>query len=220
MLGIYLPTYKRPHELQRVASNIEEATSSPFRLIFGLEAEDKEGIKAAKKTGHKVVINKGSRGYSNTIQAIYESDDSPIFFHANDDFFFLPDWDVAPLKKLEENPDIGVLGVHDGNPATNFYTISFVRRSYIEDDSGVIDMPKRVFYPYNHNFIDTEFSHTAIFRGKWDKCPEPCIQHHNPGLLKHFQGVPEKEIDKTYQKNNGTFGIDQETYNSRRHLWS
>lgn len=217
-LAIYLPTYKRPRVLADVAKNIEENTYSDYVLYFGLEPDDREGILAAKDTGHKVVINEGEQGYSDTIQTIYEQSNEPFFFHANDDFVFLKDWDKAPIEMLEANPDLMVVGCHDGNPKTNFWTISMVRRSYIEDQSGVVDIPNRVFYPYGHNYIDTEFSETAIRRGVWENCAAKCIEHHHPSLV-HLYNEPEK-TDETYQKNLATFGKDSETYNSRRHLWS
>lgn len=214
-LAIFLPTYKRPETLDGVAKNIEETTSSPFTLYFGLEPDDKAGIKSAKATGHKVIVNKYPQGYSNTIQTIYEASDEPIFFHANDDFRFLPEWDKAPMQMLKDDSEIMVLGAHDGNDSPTFLTISFIRRKYIEQMSGVIDMPNRVFYPYKHNFQDTEFSQTAQFRGIWNKCTTPCIDHMNPGLPKWKH----KQSDETYEKNNKTIADDSNTYSSRTHLW-
>lgn len=132
--------------------------------------------------------------------------------HANDDFEFLPDWEKAPIALLEEFKALMVIGLHDGNPYTNFWPVSMWRRSYIKDMSGVIDTPNRVFYPYNHNFIDTEFTETAIKRGVWQACPAPCIKHLHPSL------VP-KPSDATYDKNNATFQQDADTYSKRYHLF-
>lgn len=208
-LGIYLPTYKRADRLQDVASNIERATYGGFRLYFGIESDDVESIKAAKATGHQVVINKyGSQfGYSNTIQSIYEVSRETIWFHANDDFHFYPDWDKAAMKFLDKHPEVMVLGVEDGTPEPSFSTISFVRRKYIEKYSGVIDMPRRVFYTYNHNYVDTEFTYTAQARGVWAKLEGRCIRHDRNGE------------DETYAKNNKTSVEDAATFESRRHLW-
>ena len=144
-LGVYIPTYGRPDKLQAVADNVKAATYNDFQLYWGVEPEDKASIKAAQATGYPVIINKYDKGYSNTIQTIYEHTDEPVFFHGNDDFVFLKDWDKAPLEYMEEYPDIMVLGAHDGNPKTRFYTICFIKRQYIEEQSGVIDMPNRVF---------------------------------------------------------------------------
>lgn len=215
-LDIFLPTYKRPGTLQKVATNIEQTTHNKFKLYFGLEKDDLEGIKAARKTGHMVIINKYEPGYANTIQSIYESSQGKYWFHANDDFVFLPDWDKVPIERLRESPGIKVIGCHDGNPDTNYWTISMVCRNYITRFSGVVDMPDRVFYPYNHNYIDTEFTETAITRGVWSYCTLPCIEHHHPSLSHLFGAV---EDDATYQKNNAKFSEDTNTYFSRRHLF-
>lgn len=216
MLGIYCPTYGRAHKLQAVASNIEGATKGPFKLYWGVEPADVASIKAAEATGHNVIINKGDMGYSDTVQTMYEQTTEPIFFCANDDFFFVDGWDVAPRRFLEEYPEVMVVGVHDGNPHTRFYTVFFIRRKYIEEQSGVVDMPNRVFYPYKHNFQDTEFTETAIKRGAWDRLDGPCIEHHHPGLS-HVFG--ERATDETYAKNDKTAGEDAQTYKNRRHLW-
>jgi len=215
MLAIFLPSYNRAHKLAEVAKNIEEATKSPFTLYFGLEKDDKESIKVAKKTGHKVVINTSDPSFSNAIQAIYEQSSEEIFIPANDDFLFLDGWDVEPLKMMEDE-NIGVLGVHDGNPATSFSSISFIRRKYIEEQSGVIDIPNRVLYPYNHNFVDNELTDTAKHRGRWAACPAPCIKHLHPS----FNWLGEFPTDTTYEKNDSKFVEDSNIYNSRKHLWS
>lgn len=208
-LGIFLPTYKRPHTLQGIAANIEQTTKSEFTLYFGCEPHDLESIEAAKATGHKVVINKYDSlyGYSNTIQSIYEESSDEVAFHANDDFEFLDGWDVAPMQFLRDNPDVMVLGAHDGMPTPSYSTISFIRREYIERFSGVVDMPDRVFYPYHHNYQDTEFTRTAQARGLWAKIETPCIKHNRVGG------------DETYSKNDATSPVDAKTFKSREHLW-
>lgn len=207
-LGIYLPTWHRPGKLQEVATNIEQNTNTPFTLYWGIEPDDTASIEAAKKTGHKVVINKYDMGYSNTIQTIYEQAKEPIWFHANDDFYFPKDWDKPHIKFLDENPEVMVLGVPDGTASEAYSTISFCRKKYIDEQSGVVDMPKRVFYPYNHNFQDTEFTKTAQFRGVWNCCTEPCIDHRREG------------DDETYQKNNATYEADSIIYHTRKHLFN
>lgn len=207
-LGIYCPTWHRPHKLQEVATNIEQTTRTPFNLVWGCEPDDIASIEAAKATGHKVVINKGNQGYSDTMQAIYEQGRESIFFHANDDFYFLDGWDEPYIKFLKERPEIMVVGAHDGLTTPSFWTICFIRRKYIKEQSGVIDMPNRVFYPYNHNYVDTEFTKTAISRGVWDKVDAPCIEHRRA------------EHDETYAKNAATFQTDSETFHKReRTLW-
>ena len=198
-LAIFLPTYKRPHELSRVAKNLEENTKNSFTLYFGLEKDDLQGIEAARKTGHKVVINKYEPSYSNTIQTIYEQSKEPFFIHANDDFEFHKDWDVIPLSMFTGK--VMVVGMKQTEGDTHGSAISMVKREYIEDYSGVLDMPKRVFYPYKHNCVDSEFTATAQLRGMWAKCDVRVITHLHPG----FTG---KEKDETYLKNEATADED------------
>lgn len=214
-LGIYLPTYGRPKKLKSVAQNIEQATKSPFKLYWGVEPFDRESILAAKDTGHPVILNEGKATYSDALQTIYEQTSEPIFFFANDDFLFLDDWDEEPLKKMEADKGMGVLGVSDGNPQTGYTAISFIRRSYIEGQSGVIDMPNRVLYPYNHNYVDNELTETAQFRGVWGFCSAPCIEHQHPS----FTWLGDFETDETYIRNNLKDAEDNELFHSRRHLW-
>lgn len=210
-LAIWLPTYKRPHAIAGVAKNIEDTTHNTFTLYFGLEPDDTEGIKVAKATGHHVVINKYDMGYSNTIQSMYEKSIEPFWVHANDDFEFFPRWDEAPIEMFAVI-GVKVVGVPQRVEDTDCSAVCFGRRSYIDEDSGVIDMPKRVFYPYHHNYQDTEFTQTAQKRGVWAKSLFPCINHKHPG----FTG---EEKDDTYKKNDATAGKDQETFESRKHLW-
>lgn len=217
VIDIYLPTYHRPEVLAAVAKNIEQTTKNPFRLYFGVERDDKGSYNAAKATGHQVRYNKYAPGYSGTAQTLYEAGHAQFYFLANDDFVFLPNWDEYAVMHMHWTPDVMVIGLHDGNPDTNYWTISLVRRLYIERQSGVSDMPKTVLYPYKHNFSDTEFTETAIHRGVWTHSTLPCIEHHHPSLV-HVYGEPPKD-DPTYQKNNATFKDDLETYLSRTHLW-
>lgn len=210
-LALLCPTYKRPSQLAGVAKNIEETTKNSFTLYWGLEKEDTASIEAAKATGHKVIVNQYEPGYSNTIQTIYENSTEPFLIHINDDFEFTPEWDV-PILAMFERADLMVAGVRQTEADRHGSAISMFRRKYIKQMSGVIDMPNRVFYPYNHNYIDTEFTQTAQKRGVWAKCDHLVIHHLHPG----FTGKPK---DETYLKNDATVGIDEATFNSRRHLW-
>lgn len=210
-LAIWLPTYKRPGKLAVVAKNVEEATKNTFTLYFGVEPDDVDSIEAALATGHRVIVNKYEPGYSNTIQTIYEITEEPFWFHANDDFRFLPDWDEAPLSMFKRK-DLMVAGMKQREEDTSYSAICMARKKYIDTMSGVIDMPKRVFFPYHHNYIDTEFTQTAQARGVWAPCEKLCIIHEHPG----FTGG---EKDETYKKNDATAGLDQQIFESRKHLW-
>lgn len=211
LIDIFVPTYKRPHELAKLAQNVRENTKNEYVLWFGVEKDDAQSLKAAEGLG-AVVVNKYEPGYSNTIQSIYEESFSPFIIHANDDFEFHKDWDVIPLSMFERK-DLMVVGLRQTESDTQGSAVSMFRRSYIDKESGVIDMPKRVFYPYKHNYVDTEFTATAQRRGVWAKCDTQVLSHHHPG----FTG---KEKDEVYLKNDSFFPEDTKTYESRTHLWS
>ena len=211
-LAIWMPTYKRPHKLQIVADNLKQATKNSYQLYFGLEPDDQAGIEAAYQVKDAtVVINEYPMGYSNTIQTMYELSNEPFAFHANDDFFFYQNWDEQPIAMFQ-TPAIHVVGCKQNEADTSFSAICFMRRKYIEEQSGVIDITNRVFYPYNHNYQDTEFTQTAQKRGVWAKCEAPCIDHQHPGFT---GGVK----DETYKKNDATAGLDERIFESRKHLW-
>jgi hypothetical protein len=211
-LAIWLPTYKRPNTLQVVADNIRAVTKNTYTLYFGVEPEDQASIEAAYMVkGAVVVVNKYEMGYSNAIQSMYEESKEPFAFHANDDFEFLDKWDEHPIAMFE-TPQVMVVGVPQNEADKTYSAICFIRRKYIETQSGVIDMPNRVFYPYKHNYQDTEFTRTAQSRSVWFSSSNPCINHLHPG----FTG---KEKDEVYLKNDATIEEDKKTFESRQHLW-
>lgn len=217
MLDIFIPTYKRPQDIEKVADNIKATTTTPYTLTFGVELDDYESKEKLTMLNLNWLNNKYDPGFANTVQTLYEATNEPCIFVGNDDFDFLPNWDVSPIGLLENNPNLMVVGLNDGYPGTRYYTIHMIRRSYIKDQSGVVDMPDRVFYPYNHNYIDTEFTETAIKRGVWSPASAPCIIHEHPEILPALGRT--KAIDPTYKKNMDKAGADAMTYDGRRHLF-
>lgn len=210
-IGIYIPTLGRPHALQRVVDNIAASTVTPCRVVFVTEKTDLDSTLAAEATGAAVMVNEYDGSYSNSIQTAYERDDSPGFIAANDDFDFQPGWDVAARETMREGAQ--VVGIHDGYQGCQFTTICLVDRRYIVEQSGVIDIPNRVQYPYRHNYGDTEFHATAVRRGVFRACPGSMILHRHPDF-------GHAEQDTTYRKSQATAGEDAVTFASRAHLWA
>lgn len=208
-----MPTLGRPASLQRVVDNIAEVTTTPYRIVFVCECDDPASYEAAEATGAAVLYNQGDPSYANSLQTAYENDDSPLFVAANDDFNFRPGWDTESLAVMRSEPWVRVVGLNDGNPSCNFSTIALVDRRYIVEQSGVIDMPGRVFYPYKHNYVDTEFFCTAVKRGVFKPAREALIVHHHPdfGFCAY---------DQTYMKSRASFSQDAAKFESRRHLWT
>lgn len=210
MIDILIPTYRRPHALQRVVDNIKETTTVPHRIVFIYEKDDRGSGIAARLTGADALENPWEPSFSNSLQAGYEVTKSPFFLPANDDFDFQQGWDIAALDAMGDQW-VQAVGIYDG--AHSCDAITLIRRSYIEQQSGVADMPNRVFYPYNHNYVDTEFAQTAKARGVFKAVPESVIVHKHPSW-----GLAEN--DETYSKNQRTLSEDGATFNSRAHLWA
>lgn len=212
-IGILVPTLGRPGSLRRAADNAHRATESLHDVVFVVEPGDTASYEAAEATGERVLVNLYDPSYSNSLQTAYEQTDHPFFIGANDDFDFQPGWDVEALKVMRSAPNIRVVGLHDGNPACDFSTISLIDRRYIVEQSGVADMPNRVNYPYKHNYVDTEFFYTAVSRKVFRPAPNAVVRHMHPdwGL---------SNMDATYAKSQSSKSEDGHTFNERAHLWA
>lgn len=210
MIAIYCPTYGRPGSLQRLVDNVSAVTTTPHRVVFVVESDDSASSEAASATGATVLYNEGDPGYPGSIQTAFDNDDSEFFVTANDDFDFQAGWDTEALAKMVEG--VCVVGLNDGSGNGVLSTIAFVRRSYIVEQSGVVDMPGRVFGPYGHNFADTEFYATAVGRGVFASAPESVVVHMHPDFGRG-------QWDGTYHRSRTMFGRDARTFSSRRHLW-
>lgn len=209
-IDIFCPTLGRPRSIERLWRNVSEATRSPHRLIFICEAHDEESWEAAQAVGAEIVRNVYEPSYSNSIQTAYERSSNPYFLAANDDFDFQPGWDLPALEAIKSAQ---VVALNDGSDSPNhMQTIALVRREYVERHSGVIDMPRRVFYPYSHNYVDTEFYYTAKARGMLIECPESVVVHRHPDWG-HAQD------DETYRLGQRSLSEDGATFNARAHLW-
>lgn len=209
-IGIYVPTLGRPSSLQRLVDNVAAVTALSYRVWFVCEATDPESIRAGKQTGARTIVNTGGPCYSDAIQTAFDQDDARLFIAANDDFDFQPGWDTEAVNAM--TGEAQVVGLNDGAPGCGFSTIALVRRGYILDRSGVVDMPARVFYPYRHNYVDTEFHATAVSRGVFVAAPDATILHKHPDW-----GYATR--DATYLRGQATLHEDARVFESRRHLW-
>jgi glycosyltransferase involved in cell wall biosynthesis len=211
-LNVIVPTYGRHGILAKVAHNVHENTQSWHDLYFVAEPgeiETQEEIKSIPAC--KLIISKYPGNHTGAANTAYEETDGEFFIIANDDFNFHEDWDVPALKAMED-PKIGVVGLNDGSN-TGFTAITLVRRKYIQEQSGVMDMPNTLYFPgYNHNYVDTEFSRTAMKRGAFVACPESVVEHMHWAFGK-------SKMDATYEKSNATSQADSVTYGNRIHLW-
>lgn len=214
MIGIIIPTLGRPAKLASVVANIHEVTKTPHKIYFAVEPEDTESMNAISATGESYIVSDENPGnHTGAANTAYKRTDEPFLIIANDDFLFHLNWDIEALKAME-NPAIGVVGLNEMSGADRCITIFLIRRKYIEEQSGCVDVPNVVFYPgYNHQFVDNELWETAERRRAFVICPTSHVEHMHPG----FGKAPK---DATYNRADSKASIDQETYRSRRHLWA
>lgn len=211
-IGIYIPTFHRPGSLERASKNTHENTVGDHRVVFVSEPEDTETIMKVNSLMEPLLISKHPGNHTGAANTAYEELDDEFFIVANDDFNFHKDWDVPVMEMFESNPKIGVIGVDDGSHQ-GFTTITVVRRSYIKEFSGCMDIPNVLYFPgYNHNYVDTEFAATAMKRGMFAACPSSMVEHMHWAFGKG-------QMDATYDKSNKTAPIDAATFSSRQHLW-
>jgi hypothetical protein len=204
--------------LQAFVDNVKAATVTPHRIVFVVELHDRASHEAAEATGATTFVNTSQGGYSDAIQTAYTYAKTPYFLAANDDFDFQPGWDIEAMKLMGRpgrhpgDPKVQVVGIDDGAPVCEYSTIFLVDRTYIEQQSGCVDIQNRVLYPYQHNYSDTEFFRTAVKRGVFAAAPKSKIIHRHPdwGL---------NEIDDTYRKGQGSVAEDGKTFNDRSILW-
>lgn len=212
LIQIFIPTFHRPDSLERAAKNAHENTLNLHDVIFVSEPEDSATIDKVNELNEKLLISKHPGNHTGAANTCYEEGKAPFFIIANDDFNFHMGWDEPVMALFEENPEIGVVGVDDGSHQ-GFTTITVVRRAYIDKYSGCMDVPGVLYFPgYNHNYVDTEFSATAMKRGMFAACPASMVEHMHWAFGKN-------KMDATYEKSNATAPADAITFGNRQHLW-
>ncbi len=129
-----------------------------------------------------------------------------------DDLRFEKGWDDNDaLKKLMDDPKIGVIGTNDkGNPvviAGKHSTHPFIRTEYV-DRYGIQEAAGLIAPEiYHHCFVDNEIVATARHRGAYAHCHESVIEHMHPVWRK-------SENDATYK-----LGSDPEKFRQDRKMF-
>lgn len=210
VIGIVIPTYKRPHAIKRAHDNAHENTETPHKIYFVIEPEEWGSYNVIKENNYNLIISKYPGNHTGAANTAYEETHEPFFIIANDDFNFHKGWDTIALAKMTDG--IGVVGLNDGSSGSRT-AITLVRRDYIKNYSGSMDTINTLYYPgYNHNYVDTEFSATAKKRGMWAESDDAIVEHLHWAFNKAV-------MDDTYAKSNATSPTDANLYASRSHLW-
>jgi len=214
-VGIFIPTFGRPHELSRVVDNLYENTPPDlFELYFIVENGDQATIDAIKPLRAKLIVNEGKPCYADAINTAYHKTREPYFFTGADDLGFYVNWLEEALSHMSDKikvvgtNDLGQIPIGEQRNSTHY----LVARDYIKKYSGVIDMKDTVLYPYVHNYTDVELTETAMSRGVYNYCPESKVEHN------HF-AWGKAQVDETYKRGLRSEGQDRNTFMQRRHLW-
>lgn len=219
MIAVIIPTFGRANRVERIVANVTDATETPHRVVFAVEADDRATIEACDRVGADFVVNECSRNYSGAMTTAYRHTSEPFLFAGADDLRFHPGWDTAALRHMDDW--VWVVGTNDllnpyvraGMHATHY----LVDRRYLDEIGGVVDQGPGSFLndAYTHQWTDTEFIGTAKARARFRPCLESIVEH-----LHAYSDKPGREApDATTTKAMVNAEIDAALYDSRKHLW-
>jgi hypothetical protein len=201
VIAIVIPTMDRADVLPDLVANIHAATETPHRIYLVMEVGDRESADAAAKLDTVDVFGEfGS--CSVAINGGYWASDEPFVAVANDDCVFHPGWDTTALGYFSDT--VHIVGLNDGSGDCKCFPL--VRRSYIEQHSGVFDKPNTIFHTYKSQGPDTEFAFYAILRGVWAPAFDAIVEHRRMDPALHF-------------KARDTINEDLDEYNRRWPQW-
>lgn len=219
--AVLVPSYNRPGALAPLAESLGASTKAPYRLYFVLEQDDEPSRDAAATLDADVIINTGQKRYAACINAAYMATREPFFFLGADDIRFGPGWLEAGLKAMAD-ASVSVVGTVDPlHEWPDQSTHHLVRRAYIENQSGCIDIPNTVLYPYHHAYTDWEFVAIAKVRGVYAYCEGSIVEHHHPGWRPDGTVNNQHDLfDATYAKGNAEHILDKREMIRRSSMWA
>lgn len=210
MIDIIIPTLNRANKIEPLLQNLLDVTKVPFLVTFAMETGDELSMQTRRRSHIWSNWEVGNfNSYTIAFNTAFWKTNHKYVFMGSDDIEFMPGWDKA-AQVMEDDEKVHVVGMNSSGALDDRHHLQFLmRRSYINQHSLVEGLPNHVFYPYHHNFCDTELYYTALNRGVFKACPEAVVLHHRPA----------DDIDETYKKSSRTAELDRATYNSRKHLF-
>lgn len=207
-LAVLIPTYGRAEKLAPLIENIGENTAISHRIYFGVEYGDTETRDALAPFDVTTVF--GDFGScARAMNACYLASVEPFVWTGNDDSWLHEGWDLAALDALTGSKHI--CGTNDGNDRMTCFAL--IRRSFIEQHSGVFDRPNAIYHEYASQYVDTELADYAKHRGVWTEAPDSLTEH-----LHHEFGKADAS-HPNYQKAQATCADDHAEYLRRKPLW-
>lgn len=206
ILAILLPTLNRSEVLPDLIDQIAANTGTPHKVYLGIETPDEATKKVSETLDTIDVI-----GYHGSCAAAYNStfqaSEEPYCFLANDDLEFPKGWEVEALSLIDDTP---IVGVNEGHGRMTCFAM--VRRSYIEEHSGVYDKPATLVHPYRSQYVDTELAEYAKHRGVWGEA-------HAGVIHRHWEFGDADASHPNYQKAQEHLAADHATYEHRKREW-
>jgi glycosyltransferase involved in cell wall biosynthesis len=225
-LDVLVPVLNRP---ANIGPLVESLFGSEQQIEFELyvigNADDRDELRAVQDAindqprAHLFAVPwpGGIRGdYARKINYGLWMSGSPWLLCGADDLVFHPGWAEAAIAAGEEsgacfvatndlaNPKV-VKGLHATHPV--------VRRDYAVE-CGTIDCPGIVYHEgYFHQYVDSEATDTAMFRGCFAAAAESKVEHRHP-----IWGTADD--DETYRHGQSTGRADLALYAQRRRLWT
>lgn len=214
LVGLLIPTLGRPHNIERVISDVEATIGrDEVEPIFIVEKADTATIEAIEAIQRTYVVNTRTGSYAGAINSAVEATTHEYLFMGSDDLHFHPNW-LPPIMELAQTYGfVGTNDLHnrdvlDGKHATHY----LVTREYV--NRRTIDgMHPFLHEGYIHNYVDTEAVETAKHRGEYTPCLDSHVEH-----LHWCWNLA--TMDDTYAKGANTVHQDQALFNSRAHLWT
>lgn len=216
-VDILIPVLGRPELAAKVLASVDQTVTDP-RVLFIADSDDHDEIAAIRGAGGDLLLALPGTNYATKINAGFAASDSDFFFCGADDLVFHPRWWEHARDLLLGAPTLHVIGTNDlcnrrvmrGEHSTHH----LVRRSYIEEQGGVIDEPpgKVLHEGYAHEYCDDEFIGTAKARGCFAHCHESIVEHIHPMVGK-------AKDDRTYQIGRQHSHYSQRLFQQRAPLW-
>jgi len=205
-VAILIPTLWRSHRLDALIDNINEATPESHRIYFMCPKDDTATIEVLTRREETFWTDEGDMTYATRINKLFHLTTAPWIFTGSDDILFHPGWLTACLRYRAYD----VISPWDG--LNSFGTNFLIRRSYIEQRSGCLDIPDVVFAPYGHFFCDTELRQVATRRGVFINARDAVVEH-----LHWANG--KNENDAVYDLGLSRFDADEALFHNREYLW-
>jgi hypothetical protein len=219
-VAVLIPTLGRPHRVQALLDNLNETTPGGFAVYFIVEKEDVQTAEAVRRAQAGLIFNAGPPTYASCINTAYRETVEPYLLLGADDIVFVERWLEEALIGMQD-PGIGVVGTEDPRaPVPDHSAHSLVRRRYIEERSGCLDLRNTVLYPYKHGFTDHELAGVAKARRAYVYRPSSRIEHHHPGWDSLGRVRGGTALDATYRKGNRHHRRDTITFIERSRAWT